>query len=75
MQARAIGCRFDPRLPSLIAEACSNTGGARHIERWLEERLISPIAERLLQSDEPNHCALNLYARVDNEGEVTCELA
>jgi len=75
MQARAIGCRFDPRLPSLIAEACSNTGGARHIERWLEERLISPIADRLLQSDEPNHCALNLYARVDNEGEVTCELA
>lgn len=75
IKAQNIACQLDPQLPLLIAEACCHQGGARHIERWLEDHLISRITDRLLQTAQPSRSALTLYARIDAKGEVVCELA
>ncbi|GGE39349.1 ClpV1 family T6SS ATPase [Halopseudomonas oceani] len=75
LQNCAVHCRFDSQLPPLIAERCMQNGGARGVERWIEDQVISCIADRLLQTDQATPAATKLYVSVDTERMVRCELA
>lgn len=74
LKARSIDLQVDQQLPLLIAETCQQEGGARRIERWIEDHLISPLADRLLAQDPASAPTTIARVSLSADGELDLEL-
>ncbi|WP_341705898.1 type VI secretion system ATPase TssH [Halopseudomonas sp.] len=75
LQTRAIEIHIDDLLPAQIAECCQQQGGARQIERWIEDHLVSPIADLLLETKQSSVAKTKVRVSLRPDREVDVELA
>lgn len=73
---RRLAFSHSPALLDHLAERCScSESGARLIDQWLEQNLLPPIADRLLEAMTSGEAISRVHATLDSEGALACEFA
>lgn len=74
LQRRKLAFTYSPELIAHMTERCEHgDSGARYIDQWIERYLLPPMVDRLLCATSMGESLSLVHARLDGNGQPTCE--
>lgn len=76
LQRRQLAFSYSSELIAHMAERCAHgDSGARYIDQWIERELLPQMVDRLLSAMAMGESLSLAYARLDGNGQPTCEFS
>ncbi|NVZ22033.1 AAA family ATPase [Pseudomonas costantinii] len=76
LHRRKLVFTYSSELIALMAERCADgDSGARFIDQWIERHLLPQLVDRLLSAMAVGESLSLVHARLDGNGQVTCEFS